>query len=104
MGISPYSDRFIDIMNAVCTTTDFQVESSYVEYGKELDALVSTKVLPDDKLGDPEPRWTVIADSVTREITKVEFCVVAYEGFDYPEYTPTNEQMALFKKFAKECE
>ena len=86
------------------TTTDFVVESSYVEDDKELNVLVSTKVTPDEKPGDPEPRWTVIADPVTREIIRVEFCMATDEGFEYPEYTPTNEQMALFKKFAKECE
>lgn len=85
-------------------TTDFAVVSSYVEDDKELNVLVSTQVFPDEKPGDPEPRWTVIADPVTREIIRVEFCVVTDEGFEYPEYTPTDEQMALFKKFAKECE
>ena len=86
------------------TTTELVVESSYVEDDKELNVLVSTKVTPGEKPGDPEPRWTVIADPVTREIIRVEFCVATDEGFEYPEYTPTNEQMALFKKFAKECE
>ena len=86
------------------TTTELVVESSYVEDGKELDVLVSTKVSPDEKPDDPEPRWTVIADPVTREIIRVEFCVATNDGFEYPEYTPTNEQMALFRKFAKECE
>ena len=86
------------------TTTNLQFESSYVEDDKELNVLVSTKVSPDDKPGDPEPRWTVIADPVTREIIRVEFAIATDEGFEYPEYTPTDEQMALFKKFAKECE
>lgn len=85
-------------------TTDLAVVSSYVEDDKELNVLVSTKVSPEEKPSDPEPRWTVIADPVTREIIRVEFCVATDEGFEYPEYTPTNEQMALFKKFAKECE
>lgn len=86
------------------TTTNLQFVSSYVEDNTELNVLVSTKVSPDEKPDDPEPRWTVIADPVTREIIRVEFCVATDEGFEYPEYTPTNEQMALFKKFAKECE
>ena len=86
------------------TTTDLAVVSSYVEDDKELNVLVSPPVSPDEKTGDPEPRWTVIADPVTREIIRVEFCVATDEGFEYPEYTPTNEQMALFTKFAKECE
>lgn len=85
-------------------TTDLAVVSSYVEDDKELNVLVSTKVSPEEKPSDPEPRWTVIADPVTREIIRVEFCVATDEGFEYPEYTPTNEQMALFRKFAKECE
>ena len=85
-------------------TTNLQIESSYVEDGKEQNILVSPLVSPDEKTGDPEPRWTVIADPVTREIIRVEFCVATDEGFEYPQYTPTNEQMALFRKFAKECE
>lgn len=84
--------------------TDLAVVSSYVEDDKELNVLVSPLVSPDEKPGDPEPRWTVIADPVTREIIRVEFCVATDEEFEYPEYTPTNEQIALFKKFAKECE
>ena len=91
-------------MNIDMTTTNLQFESSYVVDDKELNVLVSTKVSPDDKPGDPEPRWTVIADPVTREIIRVEFAIATDEGFEYPEYTPTDEQMVLFKKFAKECE
>ena len=86
------------------TTTNLQFESSYVEDDKELNVLVSPPVSPDEKPGDPEPRWTVIADPVTREIIRVEFAIATDEGFEYPEYTPTDEQMVLFKKFAKECE
>lgn len=85
-------------------TTDLEVVSSYIEDSKVLNILISTPPSPAEKPGDPEPRWTVIADPVTREIIMVEFCVATDEGFEYPEYTPTNEQMALFKKFAKECE
>ena len=85
-------------------TTDLVVKSSYVEDDKELNILVSTPVSPDEKPGDPEPRWTVVADPQTREVIRVDFCVATDEGFEYPEYTPTDEQMALFKKFAKECE
>ena len=92
------------VKNIDPVTSDSEVESSYVESDKELNVLVSPLVSPDEKPGDPEPRWTVIADPVTREIIRVEFCVATDEGFEYPEYTPTNEQMALFKKFAKECE
>lgn len=86
------------------TRTDLVVESSYVEDDKELNVLVSTKILPDDKPKDPEPRWVIIADPKTREIIRIEFCVATDEGFEYPEYTPTAEQMELFKRFAKECE
>ena len=86
------------------TTTDLVVVSSYVEDDKELNVLVSTPVSPDEKPGDSEQRWTGIADSVTREIIRVVFAIATDEGFEYPEYTPTNEQMALFRKFAKECE
>ena len=91
-------------MNIDSTTTDLVVESSYVEDGKELNILVSPPVSPDEKTGDSEPRWTIIADPETREVIMVYFCVATDEGFEYPEYTPTAEQMELFKRFAKECE
>ena len=91
-------------MKSGMTTTEFEAVSSYVEDDKELNVLFSTKVSPDEKLGDPEPRWAVITDPVTRGITRVEFFVATDEGLGYPEYTPSNEQMALFRKFAKECE
>lgn len=86
------------------TTTDLEVVSSYVEDGNELNVLVSTTVKPNEKPGDPEPRWTIIADPETREVIRVDFCVATDEGFGYPEYTPTAEQMELVKRFAKECE
>ena len=82
-------------------TTDLQFESSYIEDDKELNILVSTKASPDDKPGDPEPRWIVIANPETREIIRVEFAIATDEGFEYPDYTATEEQMVLFKKFAK---
>lgn len=75
------------------TTTNLEVVSSYVEDDKELNVLVSTPVSPDEKPGDPEPRWTLIADPQTRELLRVDFCVATDEGFEYPQYTPTNEQM-----------
>ena len=84
------------------TTTDLEVVSSYVEDGKELNVLISTPVSPDEKPGDPEPRWTLVADPKSRELLRVDFCVATDEGFEYLEYTPTDEQIALFKKFAKE--
>ena len=87
-----------------CHSVDFEVVSAYIEDGKELNVLVSTPVPPDEKPGDPEPRWMLIADPQTRELLRVDFCVATDEGFEYPQYTPTNEQMALFRKFAKECE
>ena len=92
-----------DVMGCACSQLNLEVESSYVEDG-ELNVLVSPKVSPDEKTGNPEPRWTLIADPQTRELLRVDFCVATHEGFEYPQYTPTNEQMALFKKFAKECE
>ena len=86
------------------TTTNLEVVSSYVEDDKELNVLVSTPVSPDEKPDDPEPRWTLIADSETRELLRVDFCVATDEGFEYPQYTPTVEQMALFKRFTKESQ
>ena len=47
-------------MNIDMTTTNLQFESSYVEDDKELNVLVSTKVTLGEKLGDPEPRWTIM--------------------------------------------
>ena len=91
-------------MKVNSSTVDLQVISLHVEENKELNVLFSAKVSPDEKLGDPEPRWAAITDPVTRGITRVEFFVATDEGFGYPEYTPSNEQMALFRKFAKECE
>lgn len=85
-------------------TMDLEVVSSYVEDGKELNILVSMKVSPDEKPGAPEPRWTIIADPGTRKVIRVDFCVATDEGFEFPEYTPTDEQMALFNRFAKECQ
>ena len=92
-----------DVIGCACSQLDLKVESSYVEDG-ELNVLVSPRVSPDEKPGDPEPRWTLIADPQARELLRVDFCVATDEGFEYPEYTPTDEQIALFKKFAKECE
>lgn len=59
-------------MKITPTTTDLEVVSSYVEDDKEMNVLVSPPVSPDEKPGDPEPRWTVIADPVTREIIRAE--------------------------------
>ena len=83
------------------TTTDLEVVSSYVEDGKELNVLVSTPVSPDEKPGNPEPRWTLIADPESRKLLRVDFCVATDDGFEYPEYEPTPEQLELFCKFTK---
>ena len=83
------------------TTTDLEVVSSYVEDGKELNVLVSTPVSPDEKPGNPEPRWTLIADPEPRKLLRVDFCVATDDGFEYPEYEPTPEQLELFCKFTK---
>lgn len=91
-------------MNIGFTTTDLEVVSAYVEDDEDLNILVSTKISPDEKQDNPELRWMVIADPKTREVLRVDFCVATDEGFEYPEYTPTEEQMSLFKRFAKEFE
>ena len=83
------------------TTTTLEVVSSYVEDDKELNVLVSTPVSPDEKPGDPEPRWTLIADPETRELLRVDFCVATEEGFEYPLYAPTLEQRELFRNFVR---
>ena len=87
-----------DVMDCFFTQINLDVESSYVEDG-ELNVLVSPKVSPDEKPGDPEPRWTLIADPKTRELIRVDFCVATDEGFEYPEYKPTPEQLELFRNF-----
>ena len=79
---------------------DLEVESSYVEDG-ELNVLVSPKVSPDEKPGNPELRWTLIADPKTRELFRVDFCVATDDGFEYPEYEPAPEQLELFRNFGK---
>ena len=83
------------------TTTDLEVVSSYVEDDKELNVLVSTPVSPDEKPGNPEPRWTLVADPQTRELLRVDFCVATDEGFEYPEYNPAPEQLELFRGFVR---
>lgn len=84
------------------TRIDLEVESSYVEDDTELNILVSPKLSHNEKQGDPEPRWTIVANPKTREIIRVDFCVASNEGFEYPDYKPTEKQMALFKQFAAE--
>ena len=86
-GSEPSVREYAEAMKS----TDLEVESSYVEDGKELNVLVSIKVSPDEKPGDPELRWTIIADPETREVIRVDFCVATDEGFEYPEYN-TNQQ------------
>ena len=83
------------------TTTTLEVVSSYVEDDKELNVLVSTPVSPDEKPGDSEPRWTLVADPQTRELLRVDFCVATDNGFEYPDYAPTSEQLGLFCNFVK---
>ena len=89
-----------DVMGFVYPQLDLEVESSYVEDG-ELNVLVSPKVSPDEKTGDPEPRWTLIANPKTHELLRVDFCVATNEGFEYPEYEPTPEQLELFRIFVR---
>ena len=87
-------------MGCVYPQLDLEVESSYVEDG-ELNVLVSPKVSPDEKPGNPEPRWTLIANPKSRELLRVDFCVVTDKGFEYPPFKPSPEQMDLFRSFVK---
>ena len=89
-----------DVMGCVYPQLDLEVESSYVEDG-ELNVLVSPKVSPDEKPGDPEPRWTLIANPKSRELLRVDFCVATDEGFEYPPFKPSSAQMNLFRSFVK---
>jgi len=81
-------------------TTDVQVESSYVEDGV-LNVLVSRRSAENEKPGDPEFRWTLLADPRTRELKRVDFCIATDEGFEYPVYSPTVEQMSLFNDIVR---
>ncbi|MBR0197139.1 MAG: hypothetical protein IJQ34_03305 [Kiritimatiellae bacterium] len=83
-------------------TTDLQVESSYVEDGL-LNILVSPKIAMDEKPGDPECRWTIIANPQSKEIVRVDFCIATDEGFEYPQCSPTQDQLILFQHFVMEC-
>ena len=78
--------------NTYCARTDLVIESSYIEDGVELNVLVSPKVYPEDNEEAPEPRWTIIADPKTRDIIRVDFCVATDDGFEYPEYKPTENR------------
>jgi len=82
--------------------TNCSVEAAYVEDG-ELNVLVSRKVADDEKPGDPEPRWILYADPKTREFKRVEFCIATDEGFEFPPYVPTAEQMSLFENIARDA-
>jgi len=86
--------------------TDLQVSSSYIEDG-ELCILVSRKeketpaFAKNAEASDREPRWRIVADPETKEIREVQFFVSTDEGFEYPDYKPTEEQMEIFKRFAE---
>ncbi len=87
-----------NVMGCSYPQLDLEVESYYEEDGA-MNVLVSPKISPDEKPGDPEPRWTLIADPKTRELIRVDFCVATDEGFEYPEYKPIPEQLELFRNF-----
>ena len=89
-----------NVMGYAYPQLDLEVESSYVEDG-ELNVLVSPKVSPDEKPGGLEPRWMLFANPKTRELLRVDFCVATDEGFEYPEYEPTPEQLELFRSFVR---
>jgi hypothetical protein len=82
-------------------TTELKVASSYLEDG-ELQILVVPKC--DDKDASRELRWRLSVDPQTRHVLRVEFCIATNDGFEYPPYTPSSEQMDLFRQFAKECQ
>lgn len=77
----------------ICTS-DLQEESSYVEDNKELYLLVSARISSDWKSGDSGSRGTIITVPGLREVPGGDSCVVTNEGFDYPEYAPTDEQVS----------
>ena len=82
-------------------TTELKVASSYLEDGV-LQILVVPKCGDKDALR--EMRWRLSVDPQTRHVLRVEFCIATDDGFEYPPYTPSSEQLDLFRQFAKECE
>lgn len=93
----------IRVMSINSTTTGFQAVPLYVEDDKELNILVSAKVSPDEEPGDPGPRWMIVANPESRVVIRDGFCVATDDGVEYSEYVPTDEQVALFNQFAREC-
>ena len=89
-----------DVMGCAYSQLNLEVESFYVEDGAQ-NVLVSPKVSPDEKSGEPVPRWTLIANPKTRKLLRVDFFLATDEGLEYPQYMPIKEQKKLFYKFEK---
>ena len=82
-------------------SAELKIVSSYLEDG-ELQILVVPK--DDGKSASREMRWRLSVDPQTRHVLRVEFCIATDDGFEYPPYTPSSQQLDLFRQFAKECE
>jgi len=84
------------------TTKDLMFVSSYIE-DDELNVLVSTNIKEDERPNDPELRWVVTADPLNGTIRSIDFCLATDEGFEYPEYSPTEDQLEIFKGFVQQA-
>ena len=89
-------------MKISTTTTDLMFVSSYIE-DDELNVLVSTNVKEDERPNDPELRWVITADPLNGTIRSVDFCLATDDGFEYPKYAPTEQQLEIFKRFVEQA-
>ena len=78
-----------------------EFESSYEEDGK-IYILASSKPISKDAATYIIPRWDIAVDPATRKIDEINFFLSLDEGFEYPSYTPTKEQLSLFDQWAKD--
>ena len=83
-------------------STNLQMVSSYIE-DENLNVLICENEEPSSESNDKQQRWVVIANPTTRQIKNIEYFISTNEGFEYPEYTPTQSQLELFKRFVVEC-
>ena len=89
-------------MNIDTTKLVPEFESSYEEDGK-LHVLASGETIYKKDGAYIIPRWNITVSPDTREIEEGDFFLSLDEGFEYPDYTPTEEQMTLFRRWAKQA-
>ena len=89
-------------MNLDTTKLIPELEYSYEEDGK-LHVLASSEPIYRDGAIYMIPRWNITVSPASREIEEMDFFLSLDEGFEYPAYTPSEEQLALFFRWAKEA-